>query len=107
LEEAVILTCSQFGLETGRNPVNTGVWVGNRKICAAGVKVRKWVSFHGIALNCDNDLSPFGLIVPCGVRGQYGVTSLSLETKRRIGIEAVKPVLVEAFRKVFAAESAP
>lgn len=76
LEEVVIRTLAEFGIEGRRFPPHTGVWVGDRKIAAIGIKVRRWVSFHGIALNVANDLSPFDLIVPCGIRG-YGVTGLS------------------------------
>lgn len=101
LESTVIETIAAFGLVGERNSVNTGVWVGNRKICAMGIKVRRWVSMHGLALNCDPDLGAFGLIVPCGIRGDYGVTSLSQELGRMVGIDEAKPRLVEAFRRRF------
>lgn len=101
LEETMIITCSEFGVEAGRlSDVNTGAWVGNRKIAAIGVKVRRWVSLHGIAINCANDLGVFDLIVPCGVVG-HGVTSLSREVGAEVGIEDAKPVVVGAFEKVF------
>ena len=105
LESAVIATAAAFGVEAGRNPVNTGVWVGNRKLCAMGIKIRRWVSMHGLALNCDVDLAPFGLIVPCGIGGGYGVTSLSEETGRRVTVDEAKPILVDALRDQF--RSAP
>lgn len=100
LEQTMILTCRHFGLDGVRSPVNTGVWVQEKKIAAIGIKVRRWVSMHGIALNCNNDLSPFGLIVPCGVVG-YGVTSLSQETARQIAVEDAKPIVRAAFEEVF------
>jgi len=100
LEETMILTCKHFGLTAVRNDINSGAWIDNRKVAAIGIKVRRWVSMHGIALNCNNDLSPFDLIVPCGVRG-YGVTSLSQEAGREITIEDAKPVVVGAFEQVF------
>lgn len=100
LEEAVILTLVAFGLEGYRFPPHTGVWVNGKKICAIGIKVKRWVSMHGIALNCNNDLSVFDSFVPCGIVG-YGVTSLSQELGRDVGIEEVKPVLVQKFGKVF------
>jgi lipoyl(octanoyl) transferase len=100
IEEAIILTLSDFGLEARRFPPHTGVWIGDRKIAAIGIKVRKWVSMHGLAINCDLDLAPFGLIVPCGIKG-YGVTSLTREVGRRVGIEEVKPRLVDAFEEIF------
>lgn len=101
LEETMIVTCREFGILAGRlAEVNTGAWVGEKKIAAIGVKVKKWVSLHGIAINCDNDLGVFDLIVPCGVVG-HGVTSLSLELGREVGIVEVKPVVVRAFEHVF------
>ena len=85
LEEWVILTLAQFGVKGEIRPGRVGIWVdrgpgfkGERredKIGAIGVRVRRWVSFHGISLNIDPDLSHFGGIVPCGIT-QYGVTSL-------------------------------
>lgn len=100
LEECVIHTCARFGLAAGRNPVNTGVWVGNRKICAMGIKVRRWVSFHGLALNCDVDLANFGTIVPCGIRGAYGVTSLTQELGRPVTVDEARDPLVDAFAEL-------
>lgn len=101
MEETMILTCRDFGVEAGRlGDVNTGAWVGDKKIAAIGVKVKKWVNLHGIAINCSNDLGVFDLIVPCGVVG-HGVTSLSSKLGRAVGIEDVKPVVVSAFDRVF------
>lgn len=80
LEEAVIETCGRFGVRAGRDPSATGVWVGSppAKICAMGVRVRRWVTMHGLALNVTTDLSHFDLIVPCGLAGR-AVTSLQRE----------------------------
>lgn len=100
LEEAVLVTLGAFGVEGRRFAPHTGVWVGDRKICALGIKVRRWVSMHGIALNCDNDLAGFGLIVPCGIQG-YGVTSLTQELGRAVSVEEAKPKLVDGFKTVF------
>ena len=100
LEEAVIGVVDAFGLSGERNPVNTGVWIGNRKVCAMGIKVRRWVTMHGLALNCDPDLAPYATIVPCGVRGDYGVTSLTQELDRRVAVDEAKPILVERLRGV-------
>lgn len=99
LEEVVIQALASYGVAGRRFPPHTGVWVKDRKLCAIGIKVRRWVSFHGLALNCDNDLSPFDLIVPCGIEG-YGVTSMSLETARTVSVEALKPRLIGAFASV-------
>lgn len=81
LESAVIETCAEFGFEAERDVGATGVWVRSdtgglsAKVCAMGVRVRKWVTLHGLALNVTTDLSHFGLIVPCGLAGRP-VTSL-------------------------------
>ncbi len=100
IEESIILTVSDFGIEGRRFAPHTGVWVGDRKIAAIGIKVRKWVSMHGLALNCDVDLAPFGTIVPCGIQG-YGVTSLTQELDRRVTMDEVKPCLIDAFVTLF------
>ncbi len=100
IEEAIIVALSDFGIEARRFPPHTGVWVGDRKIAAIGIKIRKWVSMHGLALNCDNDLGPFGLIVPCGIKG-YGVTSISQELGRRVTTEEAKTRIVDAFIELF------
>ncbi len=100
LEETMLLTLSGFGLTGRRFSPNTGAWIGDRKVAAIGVKVRRWVSMHGIALNCDNGLAPFDLIVPCGIEG-YGVTSLSQELARHVTVEEAKPRVAAAFTTVF------
>ena len=81
LEEAVIAFLAGHGLEGARHPEHTGVWLGRDKVCALGVRVDRWVTSHGFALNVTTDLSHFDLIVPCGIRG-YGVTSLARATGR-------------------------
>lgn len=101
LEETMIETCASYGLESRRFPPHTGVWIEDRKVAAIGIKVKRWVSIHGIALNCSNDLGVFDLIVPCGIQG-YGVTSLSEASGRRITVEDVKPVVRASFEHVFA-----
>jgi lipoyl(octanoyl) transferase len=103
LEETVIRAVAGFGLEGYRFPPNTGVWVKERKIAAIGVKVKRWVSMHGIALNCNNDLTPFGLIVPCGIRS-HGVTSLTEEVGRDVSVGESMPHAIRAFEEVFGLE---
>lgn len=100
LEEAVIVALAELGLMGERFPPHTGVWVRGRKICAIGIKVKRWVSMHGIALNCSNDLRPFDLIVPCGIKG-YGVTSLEKELKRDISLPEARAAAKGAFERVF------
>ena len=94
LEEAVILTLKEYGLESERSPGETGVWfdVGTpkaRKICALGVKSSRWVTMHGFAFNINSDLSYFGNIIPCGIADKK-VTSLEKELEREIDFEEVK-----------------
>jgi len=105
LEEAVILTLKEYGLESERSPGETGVWfdVGTpkaRKICALGVKSSRWVTMHGFAFNVNSDLSYFGNIVPCGITDK-NVTSLQNELGREIKMNEVrnklKAHLVELF----------
>lgn len=103
LEETMIQTCGSFGLQARRFPPNTGAWIGDLKVAAIGIKVRRWISLHGIALNCNNDLGVYASFVPCGIRG-FGVTSLSTETSREITIEAAKPAIIDTFRNVFGCE---
>lgn len=76
LEEVLIHTAARFGIEAGRNEGLTGVWVGREKLAAIGVRLSRWVTSHGFALNVATDLDHFRLIVPCGLAG-YGVTSLA------------------------------
>ena len=105
LEEAVILTLKEYGLETERSPGETGVWfdVGTtkaRKICALGVKSSRWVTMHGFAFNVNSDLSYFGNIIPCGITDK-SVTSLQKELGKEVDMNEVrnklKTHLVELF----------
>lgn len=100
LEEAVIVALRAFGIEGYRSDVNTGVWVDEKKICAIGIKMRRWVSMHGIALNCNNDLKPFEYIVPCGIK-THGVTSLSEQLAREVTVQEALPKAIEGFEQVF------
>jgi lipoyl(octanoyl) transferase len=78
LEEAVIRTCTRFGLATDREPGKTGVWtttpVGRKKLCSMGIACRKWVAFHGLALNVTTDLAYFRRINPCGFESSVMTT---------------------------------
>ena len=105
LEEAVILTLKEYGLETERSPGETGVWfdVGTtkaRKICALGVKSSRWVTMHGFAFNVNSDLSYFGNIIPCGITDK-SVTSLQKELGKEVDMNEVrnklKAHLIELF----------
>ena len=95
LEEAIILTLKDYDIEAGRIEGLTGVWldhiekVNPRKICALGVKSSRWVTMHGFAFNVNADLSYFNNIVPCGISDK-AVTSLHLETGKKVDMEEVK-----------------
>jgi len=83
LEEAMIRTCADWGVEAGRHAVHRGAWIGSRKVGAVGVHLSRWISTHGIAFNADADLAHFGAIVPCGIGDPgLGVTTLSAELRR-------------------------
>ncbi|MBX3097384.1 MAG: lipoyl(octanoyl) transferase LipB [Fimbriimonadaceae bacterium] len=103
IEQTVMNVCAEYGLESRRFPPHTGVWLGDKKVCAIGIKVKRWISLHGLALNCTNDLRSFNLIVPCGIQG-YGVTSLSTATGRSVTVEEVKPRLTRQFQQLFEEE---
>jgi len=76
LEEALIRALAEYGVEASRFQKLTGVWVGQEKVAAIGVRISRWVTSHGFALNVNPDLAHFRTIVPCGIRN-YGVTSLA------------------------------
>lgn len=108
LEEMVILTLAEYGIEATRSKGETGVWldVGTpfaRKICAMGVKASRWVTMHGFALNVNTDLRYFDYIVPCGIQGK-AVTSLERELKRTVPMAEVKNKLLTHFLRLFEAK---
>ncbi len=100
LEEALIETLDAFGLAAGRRPPYTGVWVGERKVAAIGVAVRRWITFHGFALNVDPDLSHFDWIHPCGIR-HMGVASMASLLGKAPSREEVLARLADAFTRVW------
>lgn len=99
LEEVVIDTCKHFGVIANRTN-DIGIWIGNDKIAAIGVHCSRHVTSHGLALNCNTDLSWFQHIVPCGLYGR-GVTSLSKLLHHDVTIKDVLPVLLDNFENVF------
>jgi lipoyl(octanoyl) transferase len=88
LEEVMIRTCADYGVAATRVAGMSGCWVGNDKIGAIGVRIARWVTSHGLAFNVTTDLEPFGMIVPCGLRGR-GVTSLELQLGRAVPVDGV------------------
>ena len=106
LEEAIILTLAEYGLNSTRSEGETGVWLGvgtpfARKICAMGVRASRWVTMHGFALNVNVDLGYFDNIIPCGIRGK-AVTSLNVELGvERIDENEVKAKILVHFTQLF------
>jgi lipoyl(octanoyl) transferase len=105
LEEAIILLLKDYGIESGRYPGYTGVWIepdgqNARKICAMGVKCSRWVSMHGIALNVNTDLDYFKHIIPCGIDDK-AVTSIRHELGNEVNIKEVREKLETYVLEVF------
>jgi len=104
LEEALIRAVAGFGVRAGRVAGLTGIWVGDEgredKLAAIGVRISRWVTSHGFALNVNTDLSRFDLIVPCGIVGR-GVTSLQRLLGHEVPMAEVEEAVVRAFAGVF------
>jgi len=105
LEEAVIQTLKDFGIEAGRVPGLTGVWIEGeteraRKICAMGVKSSRWVTMHGIGFNVNSDLSYFSHIIPCGINDK-AVTSMQQELGKSLSMSEVTDVLKQKLADQF------
>ncbi len=100
LEEAIIRTLASFGIESGREPEFPGVWIGEEKICAIGVKISEWVTLHGFALNVTTDMSFFQHIVPCGIVGK-GVTSIERLLTPVPSLAELGERFMECFGEVF------
>ena len=94
-----------FGVRAGRVPGLTGVWVGRNKLAAIGVRISRWITSHGFALNVSTDLDHFGLIVPCGIADR-GVTSLGELLGAAPPMPAVEDAAIAAFAAVFDREPA-
>ncbi len=105
LEESIMRALESCGVVGERNPGFSGVWVGNRKIAAIGVKVSRGVTKHGYAVNVSPDLTYFGGIVPCGIMNR-GVTSIHGLTARAPDVRAFAAAMDRAFRDVFGFETA-
>jgi len=93
LEGAIVDLAAGYGVEATGSPGYAGVWIGNEKLCAIGVAIKRRVSFHGFALNVATDLSHFTAIVPCGLEGT-GVTSLTRLTGRPVSLDEAKERIV-------------
>ena len=100
IEEVLIRSIGEFGIDVGRIAGLTGVWVGDEKIAAIGVRIARWITSHGFALNVNTDLDYFRMIVPCGIPDK-GVTSLSRLLGRQIEMRDVARIVTRHFAEVF------
>lgn len=109
LEEVIIRTIAHYGIEGGRLPGSTGVWLEPgipgkaRKICAMGVRCSRWITMHGFALNVNSDMRYFDYIVPCGITDK-AVTSIEKEIGQKVDMQEVEEYIRQEFAHVFEAE---
>jgi lipoyl(octanoyl) transferase len=103
LEEVLIRTAADFGVEATRVEGLTGVWVGRDKLAAIGVRIARWITSHGFALNVSTNLDYFDLIIPCGIADR-GITSLERLLGRTVELDAVQAAVRSHFGKVFSAQ---
>jgi lipoate-protein ligase B len=100
LEQIGIDLLGGFGVHSGQRKGFPGLWIGEKKIASIGVQLKKWVSFHGMAININNDLSIFNCIVPCGLDG-VEMTSVEKETCKKIDMSVLKKELTHLCMKAF------
>ena len=100
LEDCVVATLEDFGIQARRIPGMTGTWVGDKKIASIGIRTSQWVTSHGLALNVNSDLSFFNFIVPCGLKSR-SVTSMVEILGRAVDLESVKARFCLHFSSVF------
>ncbi len=106
LEEVIIRTIAEYGIESERSEGETGVWIDvktphkARKICALGVRTSRWITMHGFALNVNTDLEYFNLIIPCGIQNKQ-VTSMAKELGKEVNIQEVEAKIKTHFEDVF------
>ncbi len=106
LEEVLIRAVARFGIAGRRDPPHTGVWVDSHKIASIGVAVRRWVTYHGFALNVSNDLSAFRSFRPCGLAPDV-MTSMSVVLGAPVAVADVAAGVVSCFSEVFGRETRP
>ena len=108
LEEVIIKTLAEYGIQSERSKGETGVWLDvdtpfARKICALGVRASRWITMHGFALNVNTNLGYFDHIIPCGIKGK-AVTSLEVELNRKVPLDEVKEKILKNFATLFEVE---
>lgn len=100
LEEVVLRVLRRYGLEGNRDPDNTGVWHNGVKLAAIGLGVRRWITYHGVALNVDCDLAGFDHIIPCGIESK-GVGSLATAVGHPVSMDVVSQQVLEELKEIF------
>ncbi len=100
LEEVMMRTAEKWGIAAKRNAANRGIWVGPKKMGSIGIAVRRGISFHGLALNVQTDLTPFSWIQPCGLQ-DVGMTTMRQESAQTFSMHQVRKVLKRQFEAVF------
>jgi lipoyl(octanoyl) transferase len=103
LEQWLINALQRVGVKAVRCPGRVGIWVDNQKIASIGVRVKKWVTLHGVAVNINPDLNYFNDIVPCGIK-DYGVSSLAKLQDKPLEVNCLDEILCEEFMKLFGKE---
>ena len=106
LEDVIIDTLDHYGIAASRKDGLTGVWVNDEKIAALGVRISRWVTMHGFALNVNTDLHYYAGIIPCGIF-EYGVTSMQKILGKEMEMDEVKYILIEQFQNVFNQQQSP
>lgn len=100
IEEVLIRVCREFGIDTGRRPINRGVWVGDKKIASIGLAIRRWISFHGFAFNRAPNMDHFRLISPCGLSG-VEMTSVGEILGQTVRPTILRKRICQHFEEVF------
>jgi lipoyl(octanoyl) transferase len=103
LEDVLIMALADFGVFADHHPVHRGVWVKERKIASLGIRISRWVTMHGFALNVSTDLSYFSLMNPCGISGCV-MTSMETELAAPVAMNAVRDAVIAHFGDVFGRE---
>jgi lipoate-protein ligase B len=100
IEEVMLRTVADWGLKASRNPLNRGIWIGNDKLGSIGIAVRRGISFHGLALNVNPDLTPFSWITPCGLAG-VKITCMAAHAAGPLTVTEVKSAMKGHWEKIF------
>ena len=98
IENCIILTLNEFNLDAYKDSKNIGIWINNKKIAAIGIRIKKWIAYHGFSLNINNDLDRYKEIVPCGIRDKEITSLKNLGIKNYSNIEKI---IIKNFLNIF------